>query len=1346
MKTKIILFLSLLYSFAAYTQSPPSGYKYVYQEEFNSKGSWPTGSNSTRTLEVKSGKYYFHHKKKEGNWRVSTRTINLDLSKDFELTTSIQKISGEQDYGTCFLYDFKDDTNYREFAFTSTGYYRVAQSKSGTYKNIKAWTKSSSVKKGNYAVNNLKVRKTGSKVYFYMNGTFLYSMNYERFMGEKMAIRLYRNQKVAISYIRASQKSSSTYNNNTNKISHVSKETIMFDGYTDNKNNWSTVQNENVEFDIRNGNYYFNHLRERGGWSSTITKYINTSRNFKIQADIKKESGILNNGYGIIFGRKDSNNQNMFYVSGKGSYSIKNYRNGNEKFLRNWTKSNAIRKGNGAHNVLKVVKVGSKLEYYINNTKVYTDYSPSFPGNRVGYIVYNRQEISVAYISVGYLDKKNTTNNNNYNNNNSNVSQTIINEDFTSNKNGWATGSNDERSLDVRNGKYYFEYTGNKGYTTTKSYYINKKRDFKIESKIQKINGTQKNGYGIIFGRKDKENQLQFIITSGGKFAIDKYDNNNFSSIIDWTYSSAIKQGNYSYNTLKIEKKGTSYGFYINGTKVYTAYNLNLYGNRYGFSIFDPQKIAIDSFSIAYIDDKSKDYDVDNISNYTYSNSGYHFSDQYTSNYNSWATIDNSDSKLSVSNGKYYIHNKITKGRSTDLPKYIDTSKDFEIETKLDKISGVTNYAYGLVFGKGSSGEFRFYISSGGWYKVLRHINGKEQIIQKWAKSTNIKQGNGKSNTLKVKKDKGYYKFYINNKFLFETEFENFYGDRIGYYVSNKQKVGVDYLRVKYNSTNNNNNTYTNRTLSLPLVDDFYSNKNGWYTGNFENYSTTVSNGRMTIDRKKKGGIFVSRDVDIDTSKDFVIETSITTPKAGASGLYGITFGRKNSSNEYSFLLSTNGSYLYRKFDNDKYTKIIPFTSNSAIRTSTGSTNKIKISKHGNLLRFYINGQYMNEANFEPFFGKKFGYTVYYEQKIVVDRLSIKYESNTSYNDPPVVVITEPTVELKRGFKIVEAKRIMVRGKATDSDGIFEITVNGVEANVTENGNFTANVPLKYGKNELVVKATDIKEASSTKTFVIRRKSPEVEEVVVNNTNNIKKQEKIDIGFGKYHALIIGVSQYDDDTVVDLSGEPTKDAQALADVLSSQYGFAKENVTILKNPTRSEITRSFFELRKKVTSNDNLLIFYAGHGNYDEASERGYWMPANVNMAYEENIILNTEIVSYIKAIKSKHTLLIADACFSGSIFKSRSYTKEEKSAKRKYSLTSRKAITSGTLKTVPNKSVFIKYLLSRLKQNPDKYLSTSKLFSRIEEPVLNNSDNIPQRGVIHGTGDEGGDFIFIKQ
>ena len=52
---------------------------------------------------------------------------------------------------------------------------------------------------------------------------------------------------------------------------------------------------------------------------------------------------------------------------------------------------------------------------------------------------------------------------------------------------------------------------------------------------------------------------------------------------------------------------------------------------------------------------------------------------------------------------------------------------------------------------------------------------------------------------------------------------------------------------------------------------------------------------------------------------------------------------------------------------------------------------------------------------------------------------------------------------MQRGFKIVKTKRILVRGKATDKDGIFEITINGIDATIAENGSFTARVPLKIG-------------------------------------------------------------------------------------------------------------------------------------------------------------------------------------------------------------------------------------------------------------------------------------------
>ncbi|NJN50128.1 MAG: hypothetical protein HC798_02575 [Polaribacter sp.] len=132
MKLKFFIFLLLTLSINGFSQS----YSTVFNEDFNSINGWPTGNDDTRELYVSNGKYYFDYKK-DANWRVSSTPITLNESGDFEISTSIEKISGVQDYGICFLYDFNDDDNYREFGITSGGYYRVAESKSGTYKTYK---------------------------------------------------------------------------------------------------------------------------------------------------------------------------------------------------------------------------------------------------------------------------------------------------------------------------------------------------------------------------------------------------------------------------------------------------------------------------------------------------------------------------------------------------------------------------------------------------------------------------------------------------------------------------------------------------------------------------------------------------------------------------------------------------------------------------------------------------------------------------------------------------------------------------------------------------------------------------------------------------------------------------------------------------------------------------------------------------------------------------------------------------------------------------------------------------------------------------------------------------------
>ena len=242
--------------------------------------------------------------------------------------------------------------------------------------------------------------------------------------------------------------------------------------------------------------------------------------------------------------------------------------------------------------------------------------------------------------------------------------------------------------------------------------------------------------------------------------------------------------------------------------------------------------------------------------------------------------------------------------------------------------------------------------------------------------------------------------------------------------------------------------------------------------------------------------------------------------------------------------------------------------------------------------------------------------------------------------------------------------------------------------------------------------------------------------------------EEQGLSAGKYYALLIGVSDYDDPLIADLDNLPILDAEKLATTLQKNYTFEKDDIKTLKNPSRRDIVIALDEISKTAGENDNVLIFYAGHGHYEEDSQVGYWLPKDAEVSNTSNWLYNDQLVINLKKIKSKHTLLISDACFSGSIFKSRSISLEKAgdALKKKYELPSRKAITSGTLKTVPNVSVFMKYLIDRLEHNFEDFLSASQLFQAVEIPVGNNSPTTPQYGVIQNIGDEGGDFIFIRR
>jgi hypothetical protein len=233
---------------------------------------------------------------------------------------------------------------------------------------------------------------------------------------------------------------------------------------------------------------------------------------------------------------------------------------------------------------------------------------------------------------------------------------------------------------------------------------------------------------------------------------------------------------------------------------------------------------------------------------------------------------------------------------------------------------------------------------------------------------------------------------------------------------------------------------------------------------------------------------------------------------------------------------------------------------------------------------------------------------------------------------------------------------------------------------------------------------------------------------------------------GEYYALIIGIDKYQDPEFPNLDN-PIKDAKSFHDVLISEYMFMPENVIFLKNAGINEIYNALDKLASTITSDDNLLIFYAGHGWWDEKANIGYWLPSDARQNSKAQWFRNSVLCDYLKEINSKHTLVITDACFAGSIFKTRGVEMESTKAIQKlYELKSRKAMTSGTLTQVPDRSTFVRYLIQRLDDNDESYIPSEQLFSSFRIAVINNSDVVPQYGEIKNVGDEGGDFIFIKR
>ncbi|MFW1764847.1 hypothetical protein ACG9X2_05175 [Acinetobacter bereziniae] len=207
------------------------------------------------------------------------------------------------------------------------------------------------------------------------------------------------------------------------------------------------------------------------------------------------------------------------------------------------------------------------------------------------------------------------------------------------------------------------------------------------------------------------------------------------------------------------------------------------------------------------------------------------------------------------------------------------------------------------------------------------------------------------------------------------------------------------------------------------------------------------------------------------------------------------------------------------------------------------------------------------------------------------------------------------------------------------------------------------------------------------------------------------------------------------------------DIQSIIDILLNKYEYDDSEIIMYTKPEQTTLSYLSSNLSQEFFNSlpsDSILIIYAGHGEYDDNLNIGYWYCSDSEPSDPTTWFnLNHLITIFLKS-KAKHIALISDSCFAGSIF-------EKNRGGGVVALMnniSRQALTSGGVEKVSDGKVgdnspFNKSVQKILNKNNDMDLSFNTFCEKTILDFPQNRKQTPNYGNLFSAGHQGGSYFF---
>ncbi len=354
-----------------------------------------------------------------------------------------------------------------------------------------------------------------------------------------------------------------------------------------------------------------------------------------------------------------------------------------------------------------------------------------------------------------------------------------------------------------------------------------------------------------------------------------------------------------------------------------------------------------------------------------------------------------------------------------------------------------------------------------------------------------------------------------------------------------------------------------------------------------------------------------------------------------------------------------------------------------------------------------------------------------------------------------VISMISPEVGVARGIRAVtlfaDVDDYDLIGRVSPRSELLSFRVNDKSAIdlIDDNGLFKVPVSLQGMETPVAIEAVTTNGVRTRESFVIQKDLPQA---LAQRATSKQFRKRLRRDLGTFNALVIGNNNYANHETLKTA---SADAKGVADVLRNRYGF---NVSLLLDATQVEIVQEFANLTEKLNKNDNLLIYYAGHGVVTPDGN-GHWLGIDSSASPDASWIGNNQVSDFISEMNAKHVLVVADSCYSGTLsgaaIRPIPLEVDDQDLLFISRVRARTVLTSGGLQPVlddggEGNSIFGGAFIRAISSNAD-VMEGYRLFETVEREVETRSRlaqlrQSPEYTAMKYAGHEGSEFFFLPE